>query len=259
MKRAIFFVLLITISILSNAQNLIINPGLESWGKVNKPAGWTHIENCLKDSVVVNSGNYSCMHSGGAASASDLGQNVSVTPGKQYILSLYYMSSVSSSGNGARIWCYWKDINGSSLTDPASDAILRPSKYMKSDSWQQMTISITSPPGAASFYIEVRTYPNSIAYWDDFKFEETFLTENQELWPPSAVIYPVPASDNLIVSNISDLKHIDIRNMSGLTVWSSDFSGETSVTIPVAGLADGMYILDIYSSDITVTRRFIKN
>jgi hypothetical protein len=34
---------------LSLAQNLIINPGLESWGKVNKPAGWTHIENCLKD------------------------------------------------------------------------------------------------------------------------------------------------------------------------------------------------------------------
>jgi hypothetical protein len=47
--------------------------------------------------------------------------------------------------------------------------------------------------------------------------------------------------------------------MSGITVWSSDFSGETRVTIPVAGLADGLYIIRIYSSDITVTRRFIKN
>jgi hypothetical protein len=60
MKRVIFFVLLINVSLLSFPQNLIVNPGFETWEKLNKPAGWTTAQSCLKDSVSINSGNYSC-------------------------------------------------------------------------------------------------------------------------------------------------------------------------------------------------------
>jgi hypothetical protein len=259
MKRAIFFVPLITIGLNTFSQNLIINSGFENWDKVNKPAGWTHIENCLKDSSVFNSGKYACMHSGGATTTSDLGQTVAVTPGKTYALSIYYRTTASSSGNGGRIWCYWKDAMGTSISDPVSDAILRPSKYLKSDSWQLFSISITSPAQAASFYLEVRTYSNSMVYWDDFIFEETVTTGVYESLFSQPLLYPNPASDNLTISNIPDLQSIAIQNISGTTVWSSEFSGEAEVIIPVASLTDGLYIIRIHSSGKTIIRKFIKN
>lgn len=65
MKRAIFFVLFLSMELLSFSQNLIVNPGFETWEKINKPVGWTTTQNCLKDSVCINSGNYSCRHEGG--------------------------------------------------------------------------------------------------------------------------------------------------------------------------------------------------
>jgi hypothetical protein len=259
MKRAISFVLLTIISINSHSQNLIINPGFETWSKVNKPVGWTHVENCLKDSSVINSGKYACIHSGGSSTTSDLGQTVLITPGKRYALSLYYRTALSSSGNGGRIWCYWKDVNGNSITDPATDDILRPSKYIRNDSWQLFSIIITSPPGAVAFYLEVRTYSNSIVYWDDFIFEETVTTGEKEMFASQPEVYPNPASNNLIICNINNLNHIDIQSLAGTTVWSSDFSGEASVTIPVAGMADGLYIIKIYSSGKNFIRKFIKN
>jgi len=259
MKRAIFFVLLITISLISNSHNLIINPGFESWSKVNKPAGWTHIENCLKDSSVFNSGKYACMHTGGTTATSDLGQTVTVSPGKKYTLSFYYRTAVTSSGNGARIWCYWKNSEGNSISDPTTDDILRPSKYIKSDSWQLFSISITSPAEAVAFYLEVRTYSGSKVYWDDFVFEETVVTDDEGVLFSEPEVYPNPTSNNLSVTNIKNLQYIYIQSLTGITVWSSEFSGEDRVTIPVARLANGFYIIRIRSSDKTIIRKFIKN
>jgi hypothetical protein len=259
MKRVIFFVLLVTTSITSISQNLLVNPGFEIWDKVNKPTGWTHVENCIKDSTVFNSGKYACMHSGGTSATSDLGQTVSVSPGKQYSLSLYYRTAISTSGNGARIWCYWKDGLGNSINDPLTDAILRPSKYLKSDSWQLFSITITSPAQAVSFYLEVRCYPNSMVYWDDLIFEETVTTGNNETLLLQPEVYPNPASNNLTISNIHNLQHIVIQSITGTIVWSSSFEGEESVTISVAGLADGLYMIKLLTSDKTIIRKFIKN
>ena len=87
MKRVVFFVLLLAMELVIYSQNLVINPGFETWVKIDKPGSWTHAENCLKDSSTLITGNYSCLHSGGATSTSDLGQTISVSPGMDYILS----------------------------------------------------------------------------------------------------------------------------------------------------------------------------
>jgi hypothetical protein len=148
---------------------------------------------------------------------------------------------------------------GNSISDPATDDILRPSKYLKSDSWQLFSITISSPPAAVSFYFEVRTYSNSIVYWDDFIFEQTVTTGSEEIVFPRPVVYPNPTNHELIISNINNLQHIDIQSLDGAIVWSSEFSGEASVTIPVSSLADGLYIIRILSSGKPVIRKFIKN
>jgi hypothetical protein len=257
MKRAIFFVLLITMEIVLLSQNLVINPGFETWDKINKPVGWTTIQNCLKDSVYVNSGIYSCRHEGGTTSKY-LGQTVAVIPGSQYMFSFYYKTEITGTGNGCRIWCYWKDLAGSNISDQLTDAILRPSKYLKSDTWQQFTTEIIAPANASFFYLEVRTYQNCTTFWDEFIFEENVTTYFDEEKRECVKIYPNPVCKYLIISNIQNLQYIDIQDLTGMTIWSSHFSCEETVTIPVSGFPEGLYIIRIRTSDKLITRKFIK-
>jgi hypothetical protein len=255
MKRVIFFVLLTNISLLTFSQNLVINAGFELWEKSNKPAGWTTAQNCLKDSTNVNSGSYSCRHEGGTKY---LGQTVPIVPEKQYMLTFFYKTAITGSGNGCRIWCYWKNSEGINMTDPATDNILRPSKYLKSDTWQQFSADITSPANSASFYLEIRTYQNSVAYFDDFVFEENVATYTAQEKPPELVLYPNPATDYLIISNISDIKHIYIQSITGTIMWSAGSGKEQAVTVPVSGFVDGMYFVRILTTDKIIIRKFIK-
>ena len=205
MKRVIFFVLFTSISLISFAQNLVLNAGFELWEKSNKPAGWTTTQNCLKDSVNVKSGSYSCRHEGGTKY---LGQTLPIVPDKQYRLTFFYKTVITGSGNGCRIWCYWKNSEGINMTDSPTDDILRPSKYLKSDTWQQFSADFAAPAGAFSFYLEVRTYQNSVAYFDDFVFEENVATYLAQEKHSDIKIYPIPASDFLNISNVSGLKQL---------------------------------------------------
>lgn len=255
MKRVIFFVLLTIVSFSSLSQNLVVNPGFEKWDKLNKPSSWAVAQNCLKDSVYIRSGNYSCRHEGGTKY---LGQTLSVNPDKKYRFSFFYKTTITGNGNGCRIWCYWKDADGNNLTDSNTDDILRPSKYLKSDTWQQFSADFSTPVRAASFYLELRTYSNSISYFDDFVFEENVATAAPEDKLEKIMIYPNPATDYLTINNISGINHIDIQNLSGIIVCSSRFSGEEVVTIPVSDLIAGIYIVRIQMHDILITRKFIK-
>src|ERR1035437_7598112 len=171
MKRAIFFVLLTVVSLLSFAQNLVINPGFETWEKSNKPAGWTTAQNCLKDSDNIKSGSYSCRQDGGTKY---LGQSLSIVPGKRYMLSFFYKTVITGSGNGCRTWCYWKDAEGNNLTDVSTDDILRPSKYLKSDRWQQFSVDLAAPACASSFYIEIKNNKNCFFFFSFFGFKKNF-------------------------------------------------------------------------------------
>jgi hypothetical protein len=255
MKRVVFFVLLINMSLLSFSQNLISNPGFETWEKPNKPAGWTTAQSCLKDSISIRSGTYSCRHDGGTKY---LGQSLTVEPGKQYRLTFFYKTAITGSGNGCRIWCYWKDSGGNNLTDVATDNILRPSKYLKSDMWQQFSVDFESPAGSAFFYLEIRTYANSTAWLDDFDFEENVSTYSPEEKDSDIKIYPNPANDYLTINSVTGLKHIYIQNLTGIIMWSSDLSGEGAVTIPVSGFSNGIYIIRICTRGKLITRKFVK-
>jgi hypothetical protein len=255
MKRVFFFVLLINQSLLSFSQNLVVNPGFESWEKLNKPAGWTTAQSCLKDSVSLVTGIYSCRHDGGTKY---LGQTLNVIPGKQYRLTFFYKTSITGSGNGCRIWCYWKDSGGSNLTDAATDDILRPSKYLKSDTWQQHRVDLISPARATCFYLELRTYANSTTWFDDFDFEENISTFSPEEKDMGITIFPNPVSDYLTISSLAGFKQISIQSLTGKIVWSANVSG-VSVIIPVSDFCNGIYIIRISTSDKFITRKFFKS
>jgi hypothetical protein len=261
MKRAMFFVLLLTAGLALFSQNLVVNPGFENWGKTDKPDLWILAESCRKDSIHIKSGSYSCRQEGGTSTSNNtrnLGQTLSVIAGNQYRFSFFYKTEITGTANGCRIWCSWKDATDKDITDSLAKQILQPSEYMKSNTWQFFSIDIIAPTNAKSFYLQVRTYKNSIAYWDDFRFEESVATFEPEKKLQDIKIYPNPARDYLIVSNLQHLQHINIQDFTGKHIWSSDFSGEETVTIPVSKWADGLYIISIQTSDKVITRKFIR-
>jgi len=258
MKRAITLVFLVAIEFSSFSQNLVVNPGFEDWENINRPSGWSHVENCIKDSSYAISGDYSCKHSGGLTTTSDLGQTIPVLAGKEYRLTLFNKTIVTDNGKGSRIWCYWLAANSDKLYDPYTDDIIRPSQYFKSENWQQFSINITAPMEAEAFYFEVRTNTKSIAYWDDLTFEEMVPTFNNEKNESSLLIYPNPTSNYLIIQDLNQFQQIDIQNLSGSTMWSGNFSGENRITIPVSGFPNGIYLIKITSSNKCIIRKFIK-
>jgi Secretion system C-terminal sorting domain len=253
MKRVYFFMLCCFISIAGNSQNLVLNSEFETWSKIDKPANWTNTQGCLKDSVFVLSGSYSCKQEATTTSR-DLGQKFVVIPSTQYRFSFFYRTGTETTGNGCRVWCSWLDNSQTGITDPVIH-----SGFMKGDGWQKYEAAVTSPDNAGYFYLLVRTLPNSVTYWDDFIFEEDIVSSEKETTISNIKIYPNPAHNYLTISNLQQLQHIDIQNITGHTVFSEEFHGESETTIPVSGLKDGFYLIRIITNGKVITHRFIKD
>jgi hypothetical protein len=206
----------------------------------------------------VKSGLYSCRHSAIGSETKNLGQIVTVNPTTLYRLSFYFKTEVINNEHGCRIWCSWKDASSSDITDAAAKLVLQPSNYMKSDTWLLFTVEINSPPNAKYFNLEVRTYQNTIAYFDDFVFQENVATGTPHAKEEEIIIYPNPVKDFLNISNTISVLHIDIKNLCGVTLWSSDFAKEGVISIPVSWLTEGIYLVYIRTSDKYINRKFIK-
>jgi hypothetical protein len=252
MKKVVFFVLCIAVSISAFPQNLVINSGFDNWSRTDKPANWNNTQGCLKDSVYAVTGNYSCRQEATSKSR-DLGQKFAVTPGTNYRLSFFYFTGSETSGNGCRVWCSWLDNSQNGIADPVIH-----STFLKSESWQKYEAALTSPETAGYFYLLVRTLPNSVTYWDDFVFEEDIATSIKETTKHDIEIYPNPASDYLTIKNIPNIQSVDVMSIAGSIKWSVQFSGEEVITIPVFGLPKGLYILRIISFEKTTILKFIK-
>lgn len=255
MKRVVFFVLLIVLNTRLFSQNLVLNQGLETWRSTVKPTDWVNTQNCLKDSDFVKSGNYACRQDG-VTDSRDLGQRVIVSPKKHYRFSFFFKTGSATTGKGCRLWCEWLDTAKVSISDPSSVAILH-SNPMKSDVWQQFSCDLTSPDNAAYFYLLVRTFSNSVTYWDDFVFQESFPTINNEIRTSEIRVYPNPASEYLNISNLNNLQRIDILNITGTPVWSSSFPGEENIIIPVSGFPKGLYFIRVQTSEGIIARKII--
>jgi hypothetical protein len=253
MKRVVFFVPCFLLSIVICSQNLIINSGFESWSKPEKPAGWSNTQGCLKDSVFVLYGNYSCRQEGTTTSR-DLGQKIVVKPLTQYRFTFSYKAGIETTGNGCRVWCSWLDENQTGISDPVLH-----SAFLKSENWQKYEAVVISPETAGYFYVLVRTLPNSVTYWDDFVFEEDIVSSYKENNDPEINVYPIPAHDYLTIGNLHQLQQVDILNLSGIPVWTKEYNGEEEVSIPVSELKDGIYFLRIFASGKLTIHKIIKN
>lgn len=253
MKRVVFFVLCFVVSISAFPQNLVINSGFDNWSRTDKPANWNNTQGCLKDSVYIVTGNYSCRQEA-TTSSRDLGQKFAVLPGTNYRFSFFYLTGSETSGNGCRVWCSWLDNSQAGIADPVIH-----STFLKSESWQKYEAAVTSPETAGYFYLLVRTLPNSITYWDDFVFEEDIATSAKETIKTDIEIYPNPASDYLTIKNIQNIESVDVLSITGSIVYSEKTINEGEIIIPVSKLPQGIYFVRTFSQGKQYIIKFIKN
>ncbi|MCK9448334.1 MAG: choice-of-anchor J domain-containing protein [Bacteroidales bacterium] len=164
-------VLFILFADLSIAQNMVINPGFESWTSDTKPEGYNSTENISKESTIVRSGNFSAKHTS-ASSTKKVNQVIQgIEPGVEYTIQFYFFDNDDAAK--MRIWSYWLD--GTS-TLPDDEEILRPNTYStNSDQWQLFSAVITAPAQATAFRFELRVYHQDgnnggAVYYDDLLF-----------------------------------------------------------------------------------------
>ena len=150
--------------------NLLTNHGFEAW--TNKlPTAWDNDYNTgeiIKETTIKHSGNNSLRQTS-ADKATKIQQEVTVTPGKKYRLSYWYLDN----DNKARTRCWFAYNSG----DPSTG--MQPNDYSTDNpEWQQVVVEITVPEGATILRFEARTYRESTTqvggyiYYDDMEMVE---------------------------------------------------------------------------------------
>ena len=173
MKKNYIFILLLAFcfSNLSFGQEMLLNGDFENWDDDTTPTSWTKVENTTKESTEIHGGSFSAKHVGGTKK---LGQTIEgVIAGNSYTMTLWYKVTGGDDTN-ARIWSYWKNAEGNSVTDAATDASLRgPSNgYLDNNggAWTKYEVTVTAPAEVTKLYFELRTYSGATVYYDDLSF-----------------------------------------------------------------------------------------
>lgn len=169
--KFILFSLMIALFVIvkseAKAQNLLNNPGLETWTNATTPTGWDKAESVTQESTTVHGGTYSAKQQAGTK---DLTQNLSgILPGGSYTISYWFLDNDPAARS--RIYSYWLD--GTSTLGSDNGAELRPSTYSSNNpTWQEYTVTIDAPQAADGFRFEVRSYNEGTGsgyiYYDDF-------------------------------------------------------------------------------------------
>ncbi|MCX6333232.1 MAG: T9SS type A sorting domain-containing protein [Bacteroidia bacterium] len=72
-------------------------------------------------------------------------------------------------------------------------------------------------------------------------------------------MYPVPATSVLNISNVPNLRSIEIMDAAGKVIKTINTSSDELIQIPVASLRRGMYIIRFNTANGKVVKRFVKS
>jgi hypothetical protein len=263
MKKNYIFTLLITLCLtgVSFGQEMLVNGDFENWDDDSNPTSWTKVENTTKEAAEIHGGSYAAMHVGGTK---DLGQTIpGVVAGNSYTITVWY-KVVENDGSDSRIWSYWKDADGASVTDATTDDYLRGPQatggYFDNNggAWTQYQATVIAPALATAFYFELRTYSGATTYWDDLSFmaNSTAAITNNAIAGFST--YPNPITNNTftLTSASNEEKSVMVFNLLGKKVLDTRFSG-TKSEINVAAINAGIYILKVTEAGKTATKKLV--
>ena len=248
----------------SFGQEMLLNGGLENWDDDTSPTSWTKAESITK-STEAHSGSFSAFRNGGG-STKDLSQTITgVTSGESYTISFWYKTTEGDETN-VRIWCNWKsgDTNVyhvGDANDRSEDPLRGPQDgYLDNNGgvWSKHEVTVTAPEGVDAFYYEVRSYSNSLTYFDDLSFVKNATASVKNNAIEGFKTYPNPITDKefTISSNSSYTKQVAIFSVIGKKVFATSFSG-LKKNLDVSSINSGIYILKVTENGKTATKKLV--
>jgi len=249
MKKITLLLSFIACVVFAQAQNLIVNPGFETWIDAANPAlNWVATpvtgQTFSQETTIVHSGTYSLksVHTVATGTAKVITKPyIVVTAGKTYTFSFwYYVDASTTNTTGAlRMWGYWENPDGSNGTFDQLN--LQPTLYTNltpTNTWQQFTVDVTAPVGSGQLELDLRFYKNSTIYVDDVSFTEKIAAGIVN--PKSNVLDVKLAGNKLTIANAST-STVDIFNTIGAKVQSIELvNGSVDLN-----LSKGLYIVRV--------------
>lgn len=230
--------------------NLVTNPGFETWTDGSKPDSWIFDKTTAtlsKESSIVKSGSASLKIV--TTATYWVTQNVPVTPGTTYTISLNYYIGAGD-GTDFRIWSNFININGTtttynkmSLTD--SLALKGPggnttTGYFADEkgAWKTYSYTVTAPAGYNYLQFQVRTYTGSTIYLDDFSVTAGSTTNTTNPSANSTIAYV--SGKDLVITNVANQSAVEIFSALGSKVKSATIENGK---VDISDLSKGLYIV----------------
>lgn len=280
-KIVLLFVIVFSALTQLNAQNLILNPGFETWSTVgtnNVPNNWTinTPSNVSQNTLVYNGGVSSCKVT--AAGTTYIYQQVAVTAGKTYTFNLSYYYHTTT-GSGVQIRSYFRTSKGAraamtlddslALNGPGGGTLYFPKV---TGSWKTYTCDVVAPANATAFVFYVVVASTSTVSLDNCGFtlnttptiypSKTTLTGFTYLpgaGPSAEQSFTVKGSNLTTGIAVTAPANYEISATSG-----ASFVGQSSITVPLStgGLVNSitLYVrlksglaLNTYSGNISLS------
>jgi hypothetical protein len=252
--------------VLANAQNLVTNPGFETWS-AGAPSNWTITASTaptVVQSTTTPSSTGSALQITGAATTS-LTQLIPAPAGGFDVTKLYKVSfkykATAGDGTDARIWSNWVTsaigatttlYTKMTLTDslalkgpggnnqPASGVVgTGTNGYLidnRSGDWLTYSYSFTPPAGVTQFSLQLRTYTGATVIWDDVYFG---VDPNAAVVTPSADILNVSVAGKKLTISNSPSTSVEIFNVAGAKVQTIELiNGSANLS-----LEKGLYVV----------------
>ena len=100
-------------------------------------------------------------------------------------------------------------------------------------------INVTSGTGTAT----IKVTAENPAYTNTYTINFTVLSAINQDPADQFNIYPNPVEKNLYINHCTDIRRVEIYNITGVLVTSFENAGKETIEIPVATLPSGKYIL----------------
>ena len=253
--KKIFTILGVSVVGLLSAQNLVLNPGFESWTD-GKPDSWFVTPAQISQSTnPVHSGTYA-IGLLSATSTSNIGApDIAVEAGKTYVYSGWFLDN--SPAARFRYWGQWR--TASALL---TDAGLQQSSYSTdSPEWTYFSVEAVAPATATIARLSLRTYAETgsggIIYMDDVSFQDkaTMAVSDVNAFDKAVKMNTVVGNELRLI--LPGKATVNIYSADGRLVSSNRV--DNGQAINTSSMAKGNYIVTVDNGSAKVSRKVIKN
>lgn len=239
------------------AQNLISNPGFESW-TAGKPDAWLVTPAQISQSTnPVHTGTFA-LGLLSANSTSNIGAtDIPVEEGKTYVYSGWYLDNVNNAR--FRYWGQWR----TDSANLAEQVTLQSADYSTdSPQWVKFTVEAVCPPTATIARLSLRTYKDENGtfggnvFFDDILFQDksTMAVTDVSTFDKDVKMNTIVGNDLQVI--LPGRATVNIISADGKLISSNRVNSGDKIN--TSSLTKGIYIVTVDNGSAKVSRKVMK-